>query len=156
MVKLTCFQLGILFHEIGHALGFRHEQSRFDRDSFVKVYRENIQSDKKGNFDKETETSLNTYDIPYEYGSIMHYGANAFAINQNNPVLIAKNQLFQQTMGQRILPSFFDVYQANRYYNCFGRCIRYLFQSISIKVILFHVIDIVTNVQNFHFMFQNF
>uniref|UniRef100_A0A914UTV4 Metalloendopeptidase n=1 Tax=Plectus sambesii TaxID=2011161 RepID=A0A914UTV4_9BILA len=113
---------GIVSHEIGHALGFGHEQSRFDRDSFVDVLMVNIQPEERGNFDKQTANSIKTYDIPYEYGSIMHYEANSFAINEYVDVLVATNQLFQQTMGQRTAPSFFDVYQANRHYKCLDIC----------------------------------
>uniref|UniRef100_A0A914VIE0 Zinc metalloproteinase n=1 Tax=Plectus sambesii TaxID=2011161 RepID=A0A914VIE0_9BILA len=113
---------GVLTHEIGHALGFWHEQMRSDRDSFVRVLMDNVRQEGKGQFDKQTANSIKTYSIPYEYGSLMHYNGNAFAINENEYVLVAKNELFQQTMGQRTAPSFFDVYQANRHYKCLDKC----------------------------------
>jgi len=37
-----CEQRGVVMHEIFHALGRWHEQSRGDRDSYVKVNTENI------------------------------------------------------------------------------------------------------------------
>ena len=37
-----CIRKGIMMHEILHALGFRHEQSRYDRDKYVEVFWENI------------------------------------------------------------------------------------------------------------------
>ncbi|PIO63394.1 astacin [Teladorsagia circumcincta] len=37
-----CKQVGIIAHEIGHALGFWHTQSRYDRNQFITVFRKNI------------------------------------------------------------------------------------------------------------------
>lgn len=39
-----CDHIAIVEHEILHALGFFHEQSRHDRDDYVEIVFENIQS----------------------------------------------------------------------------------------------------------------
>ena len=39
-----CLQLGTTLHELMHAIGFFHEQSREDRDDHVVIYWSNIQS----------------------------------------------------------------------------------------------------------------
>lgn len=64
-------------HEIAHALGAGHEQSRQDRDQFVTIVRERIQPGREGNFAKLPLQSYTAYD----FESIMHYPPTAFSIN---------------------------------------------------------------------------
>lgn len=74
--------VGQAIHEIGHAIGLFHEQSRTDRNDFVIVNDGTggttncIQSGRKFNFNKFGSDGLNlgAYDI----GSIMHYGSTFF------------------------------------------------------------------------------
>lgn len=57
-------------HEILHAAGFYHEQSRADRDTYITVHTANILTGFEGNFNKYgSGQDIGTYD----YGSIMHY-----------------------------------------------------------------------------------
>jgi hypothetical protein len=78
---------GSVIHEIGHAVGMFHEQSRADRDNHVNIYWVNILAGKEHNFQKHTEQ---TYygpgqDIgPYDFGSVMHYDSCAFSTNGGN------------------------------------------------------------------------
>ncbi|RDB36703.1 MAG: hypothetical protein DCC88_03750 [Spirobacillus cienkowskii] len=53
-----CMNHGIILHELMHALGFNHEQSRSDRDSYVHYYPQNVQDGKHHNFDKDNEGIL--------------------------------------------------------------------------------------------------
>uniref|UniRef100_A0A914X7T9 Zinc metalloproteinase n=1 Tax=Plectus sambesii TaxID=2011161 RepID=A0A914X7T9_9BILA len=117
-----CEYFGIVAHEIGHALGFFHEQARFDRDEYLTLNVENVWPSRIGNFDKRNMHEMNTYDIPYEYGSLMHYSSDEFAIDKMSPVLIARDALFQQTIGQRLAPTFLDVLEMNRHYQCTELC----------------------------------
>ncbi|MDT3433286.1 M12 family metallopeptidase [Haloarcula sp. 1CSR25-25] len=67
---------GAVIHEIAHAAGIWHEQSRSDRDVYVTINWENIRESQKHNFKKHTDSN----DIGrYDYGSIMHYGPYAFS-----------------------------------------------------------------------------
>lgn len=70
---------GNTIHEIGHAVGLWHEQSREDRDLHIQVHWNNITSGKEHNFDQHI-TDGDDYG-PYDYGSIMHYHATAFSKN---------------------------------------------------------------------------
>lgn len=68
---------GSVVHEILHAAGFYHEQSRGDRDEFVTIHWDEIVPAHQHNFDKRDGQGQ---DIgPYDYGSIMHYSSRAFS-----------------------------------------------------------------------------
>lgn len=71
-LNALCKKKGVMMHEIGHVLGFWHEQSRPDRDRYVTIIKENIIPGQEDNFRKYTHT--NSFNVEYDYSSIMHYG----------------------------------------------------------------------------------
>lgn len=87
-------------HELLHALGIFHEQSRSDRDKFVKINFDNVIPrincliltyfshakhlnnfimflEYRSNFDKQSLKNT-TYQFEYDFDSVMHYGKNFF------------------------------------------------------------------------------
>lgn len=116
-----CETLGIISHEVGHALGFWHEQERGDRDSYVKINLQNAIPGTEGNFGKRSSLELITLDIPYDLGSVMHYAANSFSNESLRYTVDPIDQKYRSTIGNRVAPSFTDIKQINRLY-CYDKC----------------------------------
>ncbi|CEF68555.1 Astacin-like metalloendopeptidase [Strongyloides ratti] len=120
-----CIRLGVIAHEVAHALGFWHEQSRPDRDYYVNVRWENIDRESKGQFLKEQPSDVDTANVPYDYGSIMHYRSKAFARYDDLFTINTYITDYQRTIGQRDQLSFNDIRLMNRIY-CTNTCPRIL------------------------------
>jgi len=79
-LEAGCRIHGIVAHELLHALGFWHEQSRQDRDRYVIINYQNINNSFSYNFDR-LENSYTTSLSAYDYDSVMHYAARDFSKN---------------------------------------------------------------------------
>jgi hypothetical protein len=102
-------------HEIMHALGFIHEQSRIDRDQFVLVLWENIQEAFRSQFAIAPEELMEVYaDSTFDPTSAMMYDPHVFAIHESVKTMQLKS-------GQEIQRSVLglsdaDVLRLNRLY----------------------------------------
>ena len=73
--------VGVVIHEIGHAIGLLHEHLRSDRDDYVSIKWDNIDPERLCNFCIRThdngcdrcEPKRGRAVGPYDYDSIMHY-----------------------------------------------------------------------------------
>lgn len=97
---------GKVQHELLHALGMGHEQSRCDRDSYIRIDTANVNPNRLGNFEKLCDGFSDVFG--YDEGSIMHYGRFDFAINPSLPTIISLRGLDSQ-MGQRNALSSIDI-----------------------------------------------
>ncbi|XP_069806212.1 embryonic protein UVS.2-like isoform X2 [Dendropsophus ebraccatus] len=108
-----CMYRGIIQHEINHALGLKHEHVRNDRDDFITVMYENISPDEWYNYNKADTDNL---DLPYDYGSVMHYNGYSFSSNGNATIVPKPDP--NVPIGQRVGLSPLDVAKINRLYDC--------------------------------------
>ncbi|KAI8442421.1 hypothetical protein MSG28_005935 [Choristoneura fumiferana] len=106
---------GTVLHELLHAVGFMHEQSRHERDDYVDVRYDNIKAGSENNFKKADAKRTNDFGVPYDYNSVMHYSEYAFSKNGRKTI---EPKVGGVTLGQREGLSRGDVKKVNAMYNC--------------------------------------
>ena len=75
-VTATPGRFGAVQHEILHALGFAHEQQRKDRDDYIELHPECIESTALSQYTSKYDTvPFGTYD----FESVMHYRSTEFS-----------------------------------------------------------------------------
>nr|AYV97265.1 zinc metalloproteinase nas-13 [Anisakis simplex] len=113
-----CFVKGVVIHELMHALGIQHEQSRTDRDGYVKINFENILPGMEGNFQSYGSDEVDNLGLRYDYDSVMHYPEDGFSKN-GKPTIVALEP--NRNFGQRTGFSLNDVRKIWTYYECKGK-----------------------------------
>ncbi|KAG1653793.1 Blastula protease 10 [Nymphon striatum] len=106
----------IVAHEILHALGFFHEQSRSDRDDNIWVITNNVNPQQTHNFDKQQTRNFGTN---YDYMSVMQYDSTGFSKDAYLfNTMVPKTIKFQYLMGTGQVLSFWDKSIINQLYQC--------------------------------------
>ncbi|WP_010180722.1 M12 family metallopeptidase [Aquimarina agarilytica] len=87
--------LSVVMHEIGHTLGFLHEQNRSDRDAYVKINFQNISRGAEDQFYK-SDNSINLTD-KLDLQSIMMYGSYTFSANRQPTIVDLNGNTYRKT-----------------------------------------------------------
>jgi len=87
----------VICHELMHALGRLHQQSRSDRDDYIEVNWGCIDPSGAGNYDK-CESCPNYGE--YDFESIMHYGQWGFSTGCPTMTCLPPYEEYQDVMGQ--------------------------------------------------------
>uniref|UniRef100_A0A8B9K3W3 Metalloendopeptidase n=1 Tax=Astyanax mexicanus TaxID=7994 RepID=A0A8B9K3W3_ASTMX len=100
-----CIYHNTVQHELLHALGFNHEQTRSDRDNHI-------------HFAETFDRHINTLNqgTAYDYNSVMQYHRTAFSKNGQATMVPIPNS--NVSFGQATQMSQNDITRINRLYGC--------------------------------------
>ena len=117
VINIGPCSFGSIVHEILHAAGMFHEQSRSDRDQYITINWDNIEEDNKFNFDMHNSDGRDIGN--YDCSSIMHYGPKSWSKN-GEPTIIINNLNNPndncESIGQRYELSPGDIIGVNTIY----------------------------------------
>lgn len=105
-----CLENDGIKHELMHAIGFVHEQSRPDRDDYININYDNIEPSKRHNYDKQSNFVWDNIveNTEYDLKSILHYsGVNTMSDKAGG--IIKKNINFSEG----------DVIKLKKYYKLY-------------------------------------
>ncbi|EDV26681.1 Zinc metalloproteinase nas-13 [Trichoplax sp. H2] len=118
----TCVsEEGIILHELLHALGIHHTQSRLDRDNYISINTNNVAQGDLPNFDIYPNQHTDPYSVEYDYQSVMHYGEDDFSTGGTVITPLATGA----SIGQRNGLSYLDKVTLNLLYGCYDKTPHY-------------------------------
>jgi len=113
-----CMHNVVIMHELLHAVGLWHEHMRYDRDQFVRINYQNVAPGLADQFNIVSASQSSTYNVPYDYTSIMHYGKTAFSVDGRSITTEPLQRQFLNVIGRSRDISSSDLLKVNRMYNC--------------------------------------
>ncbi|KAK6726195.1 hypothetical protein RB195_004488 [Necator americanus] len=115
-----CDTIATAQHEIGHALGFFHQQARHDRDDYIVFNSDNVVPQYLDQFKKQSKETNDNYGLTYDYGSTMQYGSTSGSRN-GKPTMVPKDPKYIETLGSPFI-AFYDLLAINTHYKCLEKC----------------------------------
>ncbi|KAJ8871932.1 hypothetical protein PR048_028272 [Dryococelus australis] len=107
-----CVFHATVLHELLHALGFYHMQSTYNRDDYVTILWDNVQSGFEHNFEIYNTTDFGT---SYDFNSTMHYSRYAFSSN-GQPTIESKHG--HTSLGTARNLTDLDIFKLHSLYGC--------------------------------------
>jgi len=114
-----CWSEATIQHEFLHAIGLHHTQNRHDRDQYVNILEYNIKPNREHNFRKYSASEVTHFGLPYDYNSVMHYGAYDFTKN-GRMTIQTKDRSKQNIIGRATRISPLDITLVKKLYKCEG------------------------------------
>ncbi|VDH92906.1 Hypothetical predicted protein [Mytilus galloprovincialis] len=113
-----CINVETVIHEMCHALGQLHEQSRYDRYPYLRTNWQNIPVMWAYNFDMAYTNNHN----PYDQHSVLQYSLSSFSTsNQKKSMYLTDSKLNFLTEQTRNL-TFYDIQDITDTYQCTKDC----------------------------------
>jgi PKD repeat protein len=106
---------GATAHEMLHALGMEHEQSRCDRDDYVEILFDNVEDGQESNFEKKCDGTTD-FGVNYDFGSMMHYALDAFSKNGQPTMRLRPGVTYSGPIGALSALSVLDRFAINFLY----------------------------------------
>ncbi|XP_057308016.1 astacin-like metalloendopeptidase [Hydractinia symbiolongicarpus] len=90
-------------------------------------------------FERISLNNAETFDVAYEYNSLMHYSAYAFSNSSDKPTILPTDPTMSYTsIGYGDKPTEMDYFKLNLLYDC---SMSFLFASYYVSYLLFKIIN---------------